>query len=73
MQIEKEGILARARASGSNEPNWHQRGGRGAGRGAGGPGGATPRFWMPTTPPTNCWRGPLGGGGAWEGGFKDLI
>ena len=21
----------------------------------GGGGGATPRFWMPTTPPTNCW------------------
>ena len=34
----------------------------------GGGGGATPRFWTPTTPPqTGCW--PLwGGGGAWGGG-----
>ena len=35
-------------------------------------GGATPRFWTPTTPPTNCWpEAPLGGwggGGASEGG-----
>ena len=35
--------------------------------------GATPRFWVPTTPPTNCWpEAPLGGGilgGApWGGG-----
>ena len=50
-------------------------GGRRAGRGGAGrggaPGGATPRFWTPTTPPTNCrpeapWGG--GGGGPWEGG-----
>ena len=28
------------------------------------PGGATPRFWTPTTPPTNCWpEAPWGGGG----------
>ena len=27
-------------------------------------GGATPRFWTPTTPPTNCWpEAPWGGGG----------
>ena len=26
------------------------------------PGGATPRFWTPTTPPTNCWpEAPWGG------------
>ena len=32
-------------------------------------GGATPRFWTPTTPPTNCWlEAPWGGGGALEGG-----
>ena len=51
------------------------------------PGGATPRFWTPTTPPTNCWpeapggggggghwRGELGGGGlggAWGGGVRE--
>ena len=28
------------------------------------PGGATPRFWTPTTPPTNCRpEAPWGGGG----------
>ena len=33
-------------------------------------GGATPRFWTPTTPPTNCWpEAPWGGGG---GGGGDL-
>ena len=37
------------------------------------PGGATPRFWTPTTPPTNCWpEAPWGGGGGggceWGGG-----
>ena len=26
------------------------------------PGGATPRFWKPTTPPTNCRPEALGGG-----------
>ena len=36
------------------------------------PGGATSRFWTPTTPPTNSrpeapWGGGLGGGGFWEG------
>ena len=35
-------------------------------------GGATPRSWTPTTPPTNCWpkapRGGGGGGGGLEGG-----
>ena len=42
------------------------------------PGGATPRFWTPTTPPQlTVGRRPLGGGGggggggAWEGGFKE--
>ena len=38
------------------------------------PGGATPRFWTPTTPPTNCWpEAPWGGGGggALEGGFRE--
>ena len=38
-----------------------------------GRGGATPRFWTPTTPPTNCWPevpwgGGGGGGGHWRGG-----
>ena len=34
-----------------------------------GPGGATPRFWTPTTPPTNCWpEAPWGGGGVGGGG-----
>ena len=40
-----------------------------------GHGGATPRFWTPTTPPTNCWPeapgGGGGGGGHWRGGFKE--
>ena len=32
------------------------------------PGGATPRFWTPTTPPTNCWpEAPWGGGGGGGG------
>ena len=37
------------------------------------PGGATPRFWTPTTPQLTVGRRPLGGrgggggGGAWEG------
>ena len=32
-------------------------------------GGATPRFWTPTTPPTNCWpEAPWGGGGGLGGG-----
>ena len=32
-------------------------------------GGATPRFWTPTTPPTNCWpEAPWGGGGGGGGG-----
>ena len=26
-------------------------------------GGAIPRFWTPTTPPTNCWPEAPGGGG----------
>ena len=31
-------------------------------------GGATPRFWTPTTPPTNCWpEAPWGGGGGGGG------
>ena len=30
-------------------------------------GGATPRFWTPTPPPTNCWPGALGGGGGGGG------
>ena len=37
----------------------------------GGVGGATPQFWTPTTPPTNCWpEAPWGGGGGgqWRGG-----
>ena len=30
----------------------------------GGGGGATPRFWTPTTAPTDCWpEAPWGGGG----------
>ena len=30
-------------------------------------GGATPRSWTPTTPPTNCWpKAPRGGGGSWR-------
>ena len=34
-----------------------------------GGGGATPRFWTPTTPPTNCWpEAPCGGGG---GGLRE--
>ena len=40
-------------------------------------GGATPRFWTPTTPPTNCWpEAPWGGGGGgfregeWGGGYR---
>ena len=35
-----------------------------------GPGGAPPRFWTPTTSPTNCWpEAPWGGGGGgWGGG-----
>ena len=34
-------------------------------------GGATPRSWTPTTPPTNCWpKAPRGGGGAWRGGSR---
>ena len=40
----------------------------------GGGGGATPRFWTPTTPPTNCWpEAPwvVGGGAALEGGFRE--
>ena len=33
------------------------------------PGGATPRFWTPTTPPTNCRsEAPWGGGGGLGGG-----
>ena len=33
-----------------------------------GTGGATPRFWTPTTPPTNCWlEAPWGGGGEGQG------
>ena len=33
------------------------------------PGGATHRFWTPTTPPTNCWpEAPWGGGGGGGGG-----
>ena len=39
-----------------------------------GGGGATPRFWTPTTPPTNCWpEAPWGGGGGGglEGGFRE--
>ena len=39
----------------------------------GGGGGATPRFWKPTTLPTNCWpeapRGEGGGGGGGGGGI----
>ena len=32
--------------------------------GGGARGGATPRFWTPTTPPTHCWpEAPCGGGG----------
>ena len=32
-------------------------------------GGATPRFWTPTTPPTSCWsEAPFGGGGGIAGG-----
>ena len=43
-------------------------------------GEATPRFWTPTTPPTNCWPeapcgggrgGGGGGGGALEGGVME--
>ena len=34
-----------------------------------GGGGATPRFWTPTTPPTKCWpEAPWGGGGGRGGG-----
>ena len=34
-----------------------------------GGGGATPQFWTPTTPPTNCWpEAPWGGGGGGGGG-----
>ena len=49
----------------------------------GGTGGATPRFWTPTTPQTNCWPeapwgggrgGGIGGGGSgrgeWGGGSR---
>ena len=32
------------------------------------PGVATPRFWTPTTPPTNCWPEARGGGGGGGGG-----
>ena len=35
-------------------------------------GGATPRSWTPSNPPTNCWpKAPRGGGGggAWRGGL----
>ena len=33
-------------------------------------GGATPRSWTPTTPPTNCWpKAPGGGGGGGGGGL----
>ena len=33
-----------------------------------GGGGVTPRFWTPTTPPTNCRpKAPLGGGGGGGG------
>ena len=39
------------------------------------PGGATPRFWTPTTRPTNCWPeapwGGGGGGGSEGGGFRE--
>ena len=35
-------------------------------------GGATPRFWTPTTPPTDCWpEAPWGGGGGGEAGRGD--
>ena len=34
----------------------------------GGGGGATPRFWTPTTPPTKCWLEAPGGG---EGRFGE--
>ena len=37
-------------------------------------GGATPWFWTPTTPPTNCWpEAPWGGGGGGHlrGGFRE--
>ena len=34
-------------------------------------GGATPRFWTPTTPPTNCWpEAPWGGGGGGRGSWR---
>ena len=46
---------------------------RGTSANPGGPGGATPRFGTPTTPPpppTNCWpEAPWGGGGHWRGGL----
>ena len=37
----------------------------------GGGGGAIPRFWTPTTPPTNCWPEAPEGGGGMGGGFKE--
>ena len=39
-----------------------------------GGGGATPRFWTPTTPPTNCWpEAPPGGGGGGIGGVLRAV
>ena len=43
-------------------PRWEKRRSPG--------GGATPRFWTPTTPPTNCWPEAPWGGGALEGGSR---
>ena len=34
-------------------------------------GGATHRFWTPTTPPTNCWPEAPWGGGDLRGGFRE--
>ena len=34
-------------------------------------GGPTPRFWTPTTPPTNCWLEAPGGGGDGGGGVLE--
>ena len=40
------------------------------GGGVRGGGGGTPRFWTPTTPPTNCWPEATWGGGGSGGGVQ---
>ena len=73
-----ECCVTHPRHQGTGQSDFSTPGGSGRGGGTGGGGGATPRFWTPTTPPTNCWpEAPWGGAsegvfreGEWGGGIR---